>query len=48
MFFVLFLFFVIILVEINMEGVSWEICKKKASIYGHNYRAEQLPKNERY
>ena len=39
--------FVITLVEINVEGVSLEMCKK-ASIYGQNHKAEQLPNSERY
>ena len=39
--------FVIILVEIIVEGVSLEMCKK-ASVYSQIHRAEQLPNSERY
>ena len=39
--------FEIILVEINVEGVSLEMCEK-VSVYGQNHKAEQLPNSERY
>ena len=38
----------IILFEINVEGVSLEMCPKKASIYDQNHRVEQLPNSEIY
>ena len=44
---VYFWVFEIILVEINVEGVSLEMCEK-VSAYGQNHKAEQLPNNERY
>ena len=37
----------IILVEIRVKGFLWK-CAKKASIYGQNHRAEELPNSERY
>ena len=37
----------ITLVEINAEGFLWK-CLKKASVYGQNHRAVQVPINERY
>ena len=37
----------IILVEINLKGFLWK-CVKKACIYGHNHRVEQLTISERY
>ena len=43
---VYFWVFVIILVEIKIDGFLWK-CVKKASIYGRNHKAEQVPSSER-